>query len=415
MKFEKHKSIFNDITDYIYYDNEINASELFIELCEELHKDKQYDIIVKYYNEIRNSLEKHKLFYSFELAYAFSHLNKNNFAEEVYQYLIDTGNGTEAVLNNLSNIKEKNKEYKKAYKLISGAYKRSPKDEIISNNYKRLKKIVEEIKEKEKQFKAAINNLKNENQFVINKLSVFLKNCRKDDEYDKGTIPIPNWKFKALMQTDEQKADSLKKQWIDKKYISSTEKRGDFNELIYEINPYLYSGLKNIEIKKVNKDWISGIEKLNQLTLEKIGYFSNYLRLNKINKTFKNIILRDYDELTLNFILNNFKSTIVIAGSLIESLLIYHLNKKRITEINYAMGNKTINKNLFDCTLNDLLIYCENNKILEKQFVHLGNISRIYRNFIHPGKEVKEAEILDESKAKLCYISVTEIIKGIVK
>jgi hypothetical protein len=79
------------------------------------------------------------------------------------------------------------------------------------------------------------------------------------------------------------------------------------------------------------------------------------------------------------------------------------------------MGNKTINKNLFDCTLNDLLIYCENNKILEKQFVHLGNISRIYRNFIHPGKEVKEAEILDESKAKLCYISVTEIIKGIVK
>ena len=66
------------------------------------------------------------------------------------------------------------------------------------------------------------------------------------------------------------------------------------------------------------------------------------------------------------------------------------------------------------CDLGDLLNYFEQGKIMSDLFVHLGNISRIHRNFIHPGKEVREFEKLDQSKSDLCYISAVEIIKKLI-
>jgi hypothetical protein len=46
-------------------------------------------------------------------------------------------------------------------------------------------------------------------------------------------------------------------------------------------------------------------------------------------------------------------------------------------------------------------------------FVHMGNIARISRNFIHPGKELREAEQLSQAKADMCVISALEVVRHI--
>jgi hypothetical protein len=43
----------------------------------------------------------------------------------------------------------------------------------------------------------------------------------------------------------------------------------------------------------------------------------------------------------------------------------------------------------------------------------MGNISRIYRNFVHPGKELREAESLNQAKADLCFVSTIEILLSV--
>jgi hypothetical protein len=55
-----------------------------------------------------------------------------------------------------------------------------------------------------------------ENDFVIGKLKNFLINIRKEATLKNNQVAIPGWKWKVLMGTDDQKAESLKKQWVEK-------------------------------------------------------------------------------------------------------------------------------------------------------------------------------------------------------
>lgn len=68
---------------------------------------------------------------------------------------------------------------------------------------------------------------------------------------------------------------------------------------------------------------------------------------------------------------------------------------------------------MYDADLGDLLDYFEQNRMLSDLFVHMGNIARISRNFIHPGKELREAEQLSQAKADMCFISALEVVRHI--
>ena len=128
------------------------------------------------------------------------------------------------------------------------------------------------------------------------------------------------------------------------------------------MNPYIEKEIDNLKTKTIKSEWIKGFEALNLNTLEEINYFRNLKKINKVSREFKILLKRDYDELTFNFIVKNNKSTIILSGSLIETLLIYHLKKKKITKINYQVNGKEINRDLFEATLNDLLQFVEQNK-----------------------------------------------------
>lgn len=407
---EKVKEIINLIKD----DNEFDASILFDELASSLHSQKQYGDIIKAFNKVSKIISDKTLLFTFELAYSYVELNDENSAEKVYEFILSNEPKNSAALNNLSNIKKRKRKFKEAFDLISRAIQIEPDDEIITNNYDNLNQIVSEQREREQKFKHSLTYLERENDFVVSKLKLFIQNAKKDENYNNGVLPIAKWKFKVFMQTDEQKSESLREQWLDKNYITNTGQKGNYYETVYEINPFLEKALLNLKKNEINENWIKAIELINTKSLEEVNYFRNLKRIEKLNKEFRLIVKRDYDELTFNYLAKNNKTTIILSGSLIETLLIYYLKKKKVITVSYEINNKKISKELFEATLNDLLQYLEQNKELEKQYVHLGNISRIYRNYVHPGKELRESEELDDSKANLCYISASELINNLI-
>jgi len=332
-------------------------------------------------------------------------------AERIYEFILASEPQNAAVLNNLSNLKKAKGEIDLAYDLIQKAFELDPKDEIISRNHENLTLIVREREEIEANYKHALTYLDRENDFVIGKLKAFVNNARKDRDFKNGRMPIPRWKFKVLMGTDDQKARSLLDQWLDKGYLRRTGERGDYNEHIYEINPYLAKALTELKPTKINPKWVTGISDLNASKLEDLDYFEIVARVSKIKRSFRSILLRDIDELFLNYIIGNEKSAVILSGSIVESALIYYCEKKKISKISYQRHNRTINKKLYDCDLGDLLSFFEQNKLLANVVVHMGNISRVYRNFVHPGKELREAESLNQAKVNLCFMSTLEILK----
>lgn len=259
-------------------------------------------------------------------------------------------------------------------------------------------------------YKHALTYLPKENEFVFQKLQAFFSNAKKDKDSIDNRIPIPRWKLKVMMETDEQKSLSLIEQWLGKGYVRKTGDRGNFNELIYELNPLILENLPKFKPKKIKASWLKGIEQLNADTLEQLGYFTYRSRVERVKKTIRSILIRDLDEMFLNYVMGNDKAVVILSGSMVEILLIYFCEKKKIRKISYQRQGKTISKKLYDSNLGDLLSYLEQNKLLGDIVIHLGNISRIYRNFVHPGKELRDQTVLDQAKANLCFVGTLEIL-----
>jgi tetratricopeptide (TPR) repeat protein len=382
-----------------------------LELVAELHANKNYPLIVELYHS--PFLDPKEGLSTFEVAYALNEARCYSEAEQIYEYIVDMDPENSAALNNLSNIKKQNGKTNEAFDLIQRAYQINPKDEIVSRNYENLLSIVREREERAQFYKNALNYLPKENEFVFQKLHSFFSTAKKDKEFRDNQMPIPRWKFKVMMGTDEQKALSLLEQWLEKGYLRKTGERGNFQELVYELNPFLFAELPKLKPKKLNQRWMQGLKQLNSDTLDSFSYFTTMQRAERIKKNIRTILLRDLDELFLNYIMKNDKAVVILSGSIVEILLIYFCEKKRIQEITYQRHSKMIAKKLYECDLGDLLSFFEENKLLGDAVVHMGNISRIYRNFVHPGKELREQVVLDQAKANLCFVSTLEILNRV--
>lgn len=407
-EFNNRKKVIQNLIEQAEHEE---AMELAHELVNELHSQKEYAKVVELYRS--KFIEPKSYLYSFEVAFALVEQNRESEAEPIYEYIVTVDPENSSALNNLSNIKKGKGQTEEAFDLIQRANEIEPNDEIISRNYKNLSALIREKEDIESNFKHALTYLPKENEFVLGKLRNFLSNIKKDRDFKKNIIPIPRWKFKILMGTDEQKAFSLLDQWLEKGYLRKTGGRGHYQELVYEVNPFLDKGMKELKPSKIDQNWIDGINNLNIDYLESISYFEILNKIKKVKKSFRTIMQRDVNELFLNHVMGNHKSVVILSGSIVEILLIYYCEKKKLTKISYQRNAKIISKKLYESDLGDLLSYIEQNKLIGNVLVHMANISRIYRNYVHPGKELREPESLNESKANLCFISTIEIIKTI--
>lgn len=411
MDYESFQKLKKSIENTYKESNSKKALRQRISLIKDLWKEKDYSHIVQIYD--LPILQPKEQLYSFEIAYSLAEMERQLDAERIYEKLLSEEPNNSSVLNNLYVIKNQKGQLEEAWNLIQHAKEISPNDEIVDRNYNNMKTLFEERKAILEQFKTSIVQIQKENDFVLEKLKNFISNSSKDPAFKNYLLPIPKWKMRVLMGTDESKAASLTDQWLDKGYIRKTGDRGQYGEYIYEINPYLKKALESVEKSLVPKTWSDGISFLEGNNLERLGYYDIIKRIRKTKKSFRTILERDLDELFINHLMGNHKSVVVMSGSLVETLLIYYCEKKKISQIIYDRNQKQISKRIYDADLGDLLDYFEQNKILSDIFVHMGNIARISRNFIHPGKELRETEQLTKPKAELCFISALEVIRQI--
>lgn len=389
------------------------AEYFTLQLVEELFEEHKFGRIVElFYSELCEPPER---FYSFEIAYALTELSYVDEAEEIYEHLLDNDSSNSLLLNNLSSIKQLKRQIDEAFVLIQKAYELDPQDEAIARNYHSLLAIVQKQGEIQEFYKTSLTYLQEEDDAVIRILSNFINNIQKEPEFEHHQMPIPEWQFSVVMEVAPQTAMELLEDWLEKGYVRYTGERGDHLIPIYEINPFLEEELEQVEDKQLPPKWLSGFDELTIENLERFSYFRTLSRIRKIKKKYREIAERDFNELFLNYLMKNEKAVIVLSGSLVEVILLYYCEKKKITTLYLPRkNNKTEKRELYECDLAEILNYLKNKKILSDIFVHVGNISRIYRNFIHPGKELREMELLNQSKSDLCFISALEIINTLL-
>lgn len=382
------------------------------------YQDKEYKSIVTLTQHLSFPF-LHEADVIFEAAFSQAKECNDQLAKSLYEYYLRESKENTAVLNNLGILYKKEGNIQKAIELYQQGLAIDPTDKHLKDNFTQAKEVLasEERKaqanflEKQKMLKA-IEILQKENDFVLAKLATFIEQVKLEPEFDDWRFPLPRYKFHTLLKVDRQKGEALREQWLTKGYITDTGDRGGYNITVYSVNPYLEGALKGIQKLKIPDKWIKGFININIAALESVGYFDLMDRIEKINKKFQPLIERDFNELVHNYLMGHDKATIVLSGSLVELLLTYYCERRKELIISFKdkAGNSKIKK-LYDCVLSDLIDYVELTKPFGNDFVHLSNLSRIYRNYIHPGRELKGS--LDSTKADLCFVSTCEIIKRI--
>jgi tetratricopeptide (TPR) repeat protein len=387
-------------------------------VVDRLYEQQLYDRIVEFSDYLNlEKLESAELL--FKIAFSHAHVKEYAKAKVLYEQYLSVYNESSAVLNNLGILFANDNRFNEAIDLYKRGLKLAPDDTNLNKNLRFAEQKRDAEQERfnreanlRKEYLASTNLLKSENDWVLDKLLQFIGEVKKDEGFEDWEVPLAKYKFQKYLGVDKQRAESLTVQWLNKGYLKDTGYRHDYNVIIYAINPFIEDEIKRVQKRKIPKEWINSFVQISVDTLDACGYFSMMDKIAKSSKKFRPLLERDFNELTYNYLVGHEKATVILSGSLVELALIYFCEKKKFTSINWndPKGNPKTKK-LYDCVLNDLIMYVEQSQSFGTDFTHLSNLSRIYRNFVHPGKELKSS--LDKSKANICYLNTIEILKNI--
>ena len=389
------------------------ARNFTVLLIERLFLERKFTWIVElYHSDICSPQES---FYMFEVAYSLNELGYIDDSERIYEHLLLHESDNSVILNNLSHIKRQKNQFRDAFELIQRAHELVPQDEVVTENYQQLFAVVQRQESLRESYVKALNFLTDEDDVLVERLKIFAKNLQREPEFRNNRLAISDWTFSALSESKPEQAKFLRQDWLEKGYIRDTRQRDRQLTPIYELNPFLLKELEQIEPRQLPPKWIQGIEALSIESLERLSYFSLLRKIRTMEKKFRDIAERDLNELFFNYLMKNEKAVIVLSGSLLEVILVYYCEQKEITTLYLPRkNNRTEKRNLYECDLAEILQYLKEKKVLSDLFVHVGNISRIYRNYIHPGRELREDEVLNQSNSDLCFLSSLEIIKTLL-
>ncbi len=392
----------------IYDFNSERYQYLIENLVKELHKNQKYSDIVKLMDAI-NYKKLDYIKFGFEIAYAFSENNRTDIAKDIYESYINKYPDSDAAINNLGVIYKQEKNYEKALECYIKAENLSHND-IYSNNITSCTELIEQLdKEKELEYKA-LEFFEKENIWIIDRIKYFY-----DEADENGNVICPYKKLPIILKCREDKAQDVLKQMLEKGYLfRNKEHNYDTNASVYKIN---YSIQRQIqEIEKENILINSLTNNLNNFTIENLSnieYNKIIARLNSIKpKKIKNIFIRDYNELVFNYLTNQQKTVVLMSGTLVELLLLFILKKKKI--VKYKVGSNQKEKKIVEMDITEMLEVCDKEKLVQNTPKKFIDGLKHFRNFIHPGKELREKTLeLDKSTIELSFNIVNWLILNI--
>lgn len=122
---------------------------------------------------------------------------------------------------------------------------------------------------------------------------------------------------------------------------------------------------------------------------------------------FRKTLESDYREMKICFEQSAFKGSLVMAGSIIEAIMIDYLVS---IETNDSEKNKILKSDL-----NQVLNKCHELNIISQKTKNLSDVIRNYRNLIHPGRSIRIKETPNQSDAQIASALVELIINEISK
>lgn len=369
---------------------EINKKEeeLIVVLIKLLYMNKEYIKVCDVSEKYESKIDFQKKDVLFEIAYSYAEIENDVKAEKLYLKILKKDKNNSSVLNNLGIIYEKHGKIDKALEHLQKAESINH-NEIHIRNIKRCNITLEEKKKNQEEMIEGKENIKKENIFIINK---FLSFC--EHQNDSGDIICSYSELPIFLNINAEKANEVLNTFLRKKYLFKQINHSyDTNKSVYKINNDVESEI--INIKNNNKLMNDVANKLNNISLEKMENMNLNDKFSKIssitNTEICSILKRDYYELFMAYTIDNQKSVTILAGGIIETILIYIIKKNDST-----IGNK-----IYDLDLTQLLNKCQNNNYISSVPLNFINGLKKYRNFVHPGVEIREnkkgIKIADES------------------
>ena len=293
-----------------------------IEFCgeiviQQLWKYKNYKEITQLINGTHVSLLQ-KIEQVFEVAYSYSEMDNSPKAQELYEYLLEKGQGHSSVFNNLGVIKENNGLLSQAKSLYTKALKLNPKSEVEKNNLQRIKKLIAETK------------AKNETEFIENRIDSAINN-------------------------------------LNIAYFKSID-----------CNSKLIWRLKRI-----------------------------------VSKSIASILERDIIENAINMANGNYKSALILSGSIVEAILYDVLISNNISRYQFTKNGRTNSIRVEKMGLNELLFVCNDLKLISDTTFHGSHLLRAYRNLIHPAVEERKSLKISEGTASSAWWIMINVIDDI--
>ena len=398
-------------TDYIcnklkiYNFNSDRYQELIENIIQELHSRQKYTEIIKIIENI-DFKQLNYLNFGFELAYAYKELKMDEDAKKMYEEYINKNPNSSAAINNLGVIHEKEGNIEKALELYEKAEDISH-DEIHINNIKRCNELIEENKKEKQKASEALLLFEQENIWVINELKLFYLDCDENNNVICSYKKLP-----ILLKCGEEKAQELLNRFLDNNYIFRNKNHNyNTNANVYKINTAIYERIK--ELDKENELISNFTDNLNNFSiqnLKSLDYEETYQKLSEIkDNKIKDIFIRDYNELVYNYLSNQSKTVVLMSGTIIELLLLYILEFNNIAK--YNVGTKGRNKKVEEMDISEMLEVCTKEKLIHNAPQKFIDGMRNFRNFIHPGKELREKNLdIDKQTVDLSMSMVRWLI-----
>jgi hypothetical protein len=123
------------------------------------------------------------------------------------------------------------------------------------------------------------------------------------------------------------------------------------------------------------------------------------------DEKFREILLRDYQELNTCLETKSAKSVLILAGSIIETILTDYF-------INFPVDGLT-EKKILGMDLYPLIELSKENGLISQSTKELSTVIKNYRNLIHPGREIRKNEKFDYDTAVVAKSLLNIILKEI--
>lgn len=120
---------------------------------------------------------------------------------------------------------------------------------------------------------------------------------------------------------------------------------------------------------------------------------------------YREILVRDYEELKSCVENNLYKSILVLSGSILEAVLTEFLI---IKALNDQEAKSILKKNLAQ-----LIEKAEDDKLISKRAKDLSSVLRDYRNYIHPVKEIRTKDPISKEASNIAFSLLNLILKEI--